>query len=91
MQLREYLTEYRKEQMTLFRKACGEPQEVATGEIIDSMQLCRYLCGFFEEDDRFCVFEEVAAGFKKIDDESFRVDQKKKAWLMKCMHFFIEY
>lgn len=89
--LRMRLSCLTKEQMTLFRKACVAPQEVATGEIIDSMQLCRYLCGFFEVDDRFCVFKEVAAGFKKIDDESFRADQKKKAWLMKCMNFFIEY
>ncbi len=58
----------------------------------DSMQLHMYWLGAFEEiSDRFCVFEEVAAVFKMIDDEAFRADQCKKGWMMKCVHFFINY
>lgn len=81
-----------KEQMTLFRKACEEPQEVSVNEVMDAMQLCMYWMGGFEEPtDRFCVFEEVAEVFCKIDDEAFRTEQNKKGWLMKCVHFFINY
>ena len=42
-------------------------------------------------EDRFCVFEEVSAVFKRIDDEAFRAEQLKKGWMMKCVHFFINY
>lgn len=56
------------------------------------MQLHMYWLGAFEEiSDRFCVFEEVSAVFKRIDDEAFRAEQLKKGWMMKCVHFFINY
>ena len=42
-----------KEQLTLFRKSCKASQEISINEIVDSMQLCRYwLGGFEEESDR---------------------------------------
>ena len=73
-----------KEQMSLFRKACDMPQDISINEIMDGMQLCRYWLGSFEEStDRFCVFEEVAEVFGKIDDEAFRIEQCKKGWMMK--------
>lgn len=51
-----------------------------------------YWLGAFEEiSDRFCVFEEVSAIFKRIDDEAFRAEQLKKGWMMKCVQFFINY
>ena len=51
-----------------------------------------YLLGSFDEVlDRFCVFKEVSAVFKRIDDEVFASDQYKKGWMMKCVHFFINY
>ena len=81
-----------KEQLILFRKACKASQEITINEIVDSMQLCRYwLGGFEEEPDRFCIYEEVAAQFEKIDDDHFKAEQHKKGWMMKCIHFFIEY
>ena len=59
-----------KEQMSLFRKACDAPQDVSINEVVDCMQLHMYWLGAFEEiSDRFCVFEEVSAVFKRIDDE----------------------
>ena len=90
--LRSRLACLTKEQMTLFRKACDTPQEISINQIMDSMQLSRYWIGFFEElTDRFCVFEEVAKIFSKIDDEAFRKKQEKKGWMMKCVQFFINY
>ncbi|UWP58001.1 SEC-C metal-binding domain-containing protein [Ruminococcus gauvreauii] len=81
-----------KEQMNLFRKACEAPQDISINEVVDSMQLCRYWLGSFEEDtDRFCVFEEIKEIFREIDDEKFRAEQYKKGWMMKCVHFFMEY
>ncbi|MDO4439434.1 MAG: SEC-C metal-binding domain-containing protein [Eubacteriales bacterium] len=81
-----------KEQMNLFRRACEEPQNVSLIEVIDSMQLCRYWIGSFEEStDRFSVFEELKEAFREIDDEEFRLEQYKKGWMMKCVNFFIEY
>ena len=81
-----------KEQMTLFRKACDVPQDISINEIMDGMQLYRYWLGYFEEPtDRFCVFEEVSEVFRRIDDEAFRTEQYKKGWMMKCVHFFINY
>lgn len=57
----------------LFRKACVMPQDISINEIMDGMQLFRYWLGCFEEPtDRFCVFEEVAEIFSKIDDEAFK-------------------
>ena len=59
---------------------------------MDSMQLHMYWLGSFDEiSDRFCVFEEISAVFKRIDDEAFASDQYKKGWMMKCVHFFINY
>lgn len=90
--LRSRLTCLTKEQMALFRKACHTPQDISMNEIVDGIQLCRYWIGYFEEPtDRFCVFEEVAEAFSKIDDEAFRTEQYKKGWMMKCVQFFANY
>lgn len=90
--LRSRLACLTKEQMSIFRKACDAPQDISINEVVDSMQLHIYWLGAFEEiSDRFCVFEEVATVFKMIDDEAFRADQCKKGWMMKCVHFFINY
>ena len=90
--LRNRLACLTKEQMILFRKACDKPQDISIKEVVDSMQLHMYWLGAFEEaSDRFCVFEEVSDVFKRIDDEVFRVEQYKKGWMMKCVHFFISY
>ena len=90
--LRIRLTCLTKEQMTLFRKACEIPQDISINQIVDGVQLCRQWLGYFEDPtDRFCVFEEVAEIFQKIDDEAFREEQNKKGWMMKCVQFFINY
>lgn len=90
--LRSRLACLTKEQMSLFRKACDAPCDISINEVADSMQLHMYWIGSFEKmSDRFCVFEEVAAVFKRIDDEAFKSDQYKKGWMMKCVHFFITY
>lgn len=81
-----------KEQMNLFRKACEAPQDISRSEMMAGMELHLYWYGDFEEDtDRFCVFEEIKDIFQKIDDEEFRAEQNKKGWMMKCVHFFMEY
>ena len=81
-----------KEQMDLFRKACISPTDVSVNEVVDAMQLCRYWIGYFEDPtDRFCVFEDVAVAFSKIDDKAFQLKQCRKGWLVKCIHFFIQY
>lgn len=68
------------------------PQDISIDELIDSMQLCRYWLGGFEEfTDRFCVFKEVVRSFGKFDDEAFRKEQSKKGWMMECVQFFISY
>lgn len=78
--------------MSLFRKACDASQDIPINEVMDSMQLHMYWLGAFEKiSDRFCVFEEVSAVFKRIDDEAFRAEQFKKGWMMKCLQFFVNY
>ena len=90
--LRSSLACLTKEQMDLFRKACISPTAVSVNEVVDAMQLYRYWIGYFEEPtDRFCVFEDVAVAFSKVDDESFRRKQCRKGWMVKCIHFFIQY
>lgn len=90
--LRSRLTCLTEEQMSLFRKACDIPQDISINEIMYGMQLCIYWLGSFEKStDRFSVFEEVAEVFTKIDDETFRKEQNKKGWMMKCIQFFINY
>lgn len=90
--LRSRLACLTKEQMDLFRKACISPTAVSVNEVVDAMQLYRYWIGYFEEPtDRFCVFEDVAVAFSKVDDESFRRKQCRKGWMVKCIHFFIQY
>lgn len=90
--LRTRLTCLTKEQMELFRKACVTSQDISINEIMDGMQLYRYWLGYFEDStDKFCVFEDVADIFRKIDDEAFKVEQNKKGWMMKCVQFFINY
>lgn len=90
--LRSRLACLTKEQMDLFRKACISPTVVSVNEVVDAMQLYRYWIGYFEEPtDRFCVFEDVAVAFSKVDDESFRRKQCRKGWMVKCIHFFIQY
>lgn len=90
--LRSRLACLTKEQMDLFRKACISPTAVSVNEVVDAMQLYRYWIGYFEEPtDRFCVFEDVAVAFSKIDDDVFRRKQCRKGWMVKCIHFFIQY
>ena len=90
--LRSRLACLTKEQLMLFRKASIVPQDISVDELVDSLQLCSYWLGSFEEiTDRFCVFEEVVETFQRIDDEAFRREQHKKGWLMKCVVFFIHY
>lgn len=90
--LRSRLACLTKKQMDLFRKACISPTAVSVNEVVDAMQLYRYWIGYFEEPtDRFCVFEDVAVAFSKVDDESFRRKQCRKGWMVKCIHFFIQY
>lgn len=90
--LRSRLACLTNEQMTLFRKACVTPQEISINAIMDGMQLYTYWLGCFEElTDNFCVFEDVAEVFNKIDDEAFRREQNKKGWMMKCVQFFVNY
>lgn len=90
--LRSRLACLTKEQMDLFRKACISPTAVSANEVVDAMQLYRYWIGYFEEPtDRFCVFEDVVVAFSKVDDESFRRKQCRKGWMVKCIHFFIQY
>lgn len=81
-----------KEQMDLYRKACISPTAVSVNEVADAMQLYRYWLRYFEEPtDNFCVFEDVADVFRIIDDEAFKRENRQKGWMMKCIHFFIEY
>lgn len=81
-----------KEQMDLYRKACISPTAVSVNEVADAMQLFRYWLGNFEDPtDNFCVFEDVADVFRIIDDEAFKRENRQKGWMMKCIHFFIEY
>ena len=88
--LRNRLACLTQEQMILFRRACDTPQDISINEVMDSMQLCRYWLGSFEElTDRFCVFEEVATVFKRIDNDAFKTEQCKKGWMMKCVQFFV--
>lgn len=90
--LRSRLACLAKEQMDLFRKACISPTAVSVNEVVDAMQLYRYWIGYFEDPtDRFCVFEDVAVAFSKIDDKAFQLKQCRKGWLVKCIHFFIQY
>ena len=90
--LRSRLACLTKEQMDLFRKACISPTAVSVNEVVDAMQLYRYWIGYFEDPtDRFCVFEDVAVAFSKIDDKAFQLNQCRKGWLVKCIHFFIQY
>ena len=90
--LRSRLACLPNEQMDLFRKACISPTAVSVNEVVDAMQLCRYWIGYFEDPtDRFCVFEDVAVAFSKIDDKAFQLKQCRKGWLVKCIHFFIQY
>ena len=90
--LRSRLACLTKEQMDLFRKACISPTAVSVNEVVDAMQLCRYWIGYFEDPtDRFCVFEDVAVAFSKIDDKAFQLKQCRKGWMVKCIHFFIQY
>ena len=90
--LRSRLACLTKEQMDLFRKACISPTAVSVNEVVDAMQLYRYWIGYFENPtDRFCVFEDVAVAFSKIDDKAFQLKQCRKGWLVKCIHFFIQY
>lgn len=90
--LRSRLACLTKEQMDLFRKACISPTAVSVNEVVDAMQLYRYWIGYFEDPtDRFCVFEDVAVAFSQIDDEAFRLKQCRKGWMVKCIHFFIQY
>lgn len=90
--LRSRLACLTKEQMDLFRKACISPTVVSVNEVVDAMKLYRYWIGYFEEPtDRFCVFEDVGVAFSKVDDESFRRKQCRKGWMVKCIHFFIQY
>lgn len=81
-----------KEQMNLYRKACISPIAISVNEIVDAMQLYRYWLGYFEDStDNFCVFVDVADAFRTIDDEAFKKENHRKGWMMKCIHFFIEY
>lgn len=90
--LRSRLACLTKEQMDLFRKACISPTAVSVNEVVDAMQLYRYWIGYFEDPtDRFCVFEDVAVAFSKIDDKAFQLKQCRKGWLVKCIHFSIQY
>ena len=90
--LRSRLACLTKEQMDLFRKACISPTAFSVNEVVDAMKLYRYWIGYFEEPtDRFCVFEDVGVAFSKVDDESFRRKQCRKGWMVKCIHFFIQY
>lgn len=76
------------EQIAIFRKACTVPQDIAQDEIIDSLQLCQYWMGYFTEStDQFCVFEDVADTFSRIDDQDFKEEQNKKGWMTKCLEF----
>ena len=90
--LRTRLSCLSDEQMSIFRKAVNTPQEVSVYDIADAMQLFLFLLGEFENpSDRFTVYEEIAETFKKIDDADFRKEQDKRGWLVKCVHFFLEY
>lgn len=46
----------------------------------EDMLRSRLTCLTKEPTDRFCVFEEIAEIFSKIDDEAFRIKQNKKDW-----------
>lgn len=90
--LRTRLSCLTKEQMKLFREACVTPQEVSVNAVMDGMQLYKYWLGYFEDPTgRFCVFDDVKEVFQEIDDETFRAEQYKKGWMMKCVQFFINY
>ncbi len=81
-----------KEELDLFRKLSVAPRQLSIHETMDGIQLYRYLMGSFEEPaDQFCVFEDVAEAFRKIDDEEFRAEQFKKGWMVKCVRFFAQY
>ena len=81
-----------KEQMDLYRKACSSSTAISINDVADAMQLYRYWLGYFEDPtDHFCVFEDVADVFRIIDDEAFKKENHYKGWMMKCIHFFIEY
>ena len=90
--LRSRLACLTEEELILFRKACETSQDISIYDVMNAMQMCRYLLGSFEEEtDRFCVFEEVREAFNKIDDEEFCEEQNKKGWMVKCIRFFVNY
>ena len=81
-----------KEQMDIFRRACDNPQDISINHAKDALLLHRDWLGSFDDiTDLFCAFEEISAVFEKIDDETFRADQRRKGWMMKCISFVINY
>ena len=80
------------EQIKLIIKACKKPVDLKIDDIMNGMQMCSFWFVYFDEDtDYMCVFEDIAKTFVKIYDDDFKVDQRKKGWLMKCINFFVNY
>lgn len=80
-----------KEQLDLFRKASRAPIHVSIHEVVDTMILCQYFLGGFDESDDFYVYEDVIEAFHKIEDEEFKAEQYEKGWLVKCVQFARDY
>ncbi|MDC7278776.1 SEC-C metal-binding domain-containing protein [Butyrivibrio fibrisolvens] len=80
------------EELALFKKSIKEPQDVKIEDIMPAMQLYIYMLGGFDEvTDYFTVYDEMAEVFEKINDQAFVAEQKKRGWLVKCIHFFRKY
>jgi hypothetical protein len=90
--LRSRLVCLTKEQINLYRKACISPTAVSVNEVTNALNLYMYWLGYFDDPtDNFCVFEDIAEVFKRIDDEEFKRENIKKGWMMKCIKFFSFY
>ena len=90
--LLQRLTCLTDEELRIFEAGVEHPVDIGIDDIGNAMNLYTYMLGTFEEGtDRMLIFEELAACFKNIADSSFREEQKKTGWLVKCIRFSRDY
>lgn len=90
--LRKRLSCLTKEELYLLQRALEKPQKLSFTEYRDGMRLSlQWLGSFDKETEIFRVYEEIAEAFRRMDDETFREEQSRKGWLVKCLRFLGEY
>lgn len=78
-----------EEELDLYCQATKSPVKISVKNIVNATHLSQYELGYIDDEMKcFTLFDERIGEIQLVNDKEFKVENQKKAWMMKCINFF---